>query len=115
MTTTTTANIIYQQLGGGRFTAMTGAKNFVALENGIRFNIGRNASKANKVKITLNGLDLYDVEFIKYTPHSFKISRDGKSFKETQESSKTIAEYNDVYGDMLQDIFTRETGMYTHL
>ena len=111
----TTANTIYQQLGGGRFSAMTGAKNFVAIENGLVFYIGRNASKANKVKITVNGLDLYDVEFIKYTPYSFKISRDGLSFKETQESSVTVAEYESVYDDMLQDIFTRVTGMYTRL
>lgn len=112
--TMTAAQTIYQQLGGGRFKAMTGAKNFVAIENGLVFYIGRNASKANKVKITVNGLDLYDVEFIKYTPYSFKISKDGKSFKETQESSKTVAEHNGVYCDMLQDIFTSETGMYTH-
>ena len=115
MTTTTTANIIYQQLGGGRFTAMTGARNFVAIENGLVFYIGRNASKANKVKITVNALDLYDVEFIKYTPYSFKISRDGKSFKETQEKSETVAKLEGYYSDMLQDGFTSVTGMYTHL
>ena len=111
----TIANIIYQQLGGGRFAAMTGAKNFVALENGIKFNIGRNASKANTVKITLNGLDLYDVEFIKHTPYSFKISRDGKSFKETQEKFETVATLDGYYSDMLQDGFTSVTGMHTHL
>lgn len=113
-TTTTVATTIYQQLGGGRFTAMTGAKNFLALENGLRFRIGRNRSKANMVEIKLNGLDLYDITFYKHTPYSFKIGRDG-SFKETQESLKTIAEYNDYYGDMLQDVFTRVTGMYTSL
>lgn len=115
MANTTIAKTILQQLGGGRFSAMTGAKNFVAIENGIKFDIGRNASKANKVKITVNGLDLYDVEFIKYTPYSFKISRDGLSFKETQESSVTVAEYESIYDDMLQDVFTRVTGMYTRL
>lgn len=112
---TTTANTIYQQLGGGRFSAMTGAKNFVALDNGIRFNIGRNASKANTVKITVNGLDLYDVEFIKHTPYSFKISRDGKSFKETQEKFETVAKLEGYYCDMLQEGFTSVTGLYTHL
>ena len=115
MTNTTVANTIYQQLGGGRFAAMTGAKNFVALENGIRFRIGRNASRANMVEIKLNGLDLYDIEFIKHTPYSFKISRDGQSFKETQESSKTIERLEDYYGDMLQAAFTRVTGLYTSL
>ena len=115
MANTATANTILQQLGGGRFSAMTGAKNFIAIDNGLVFNIGRNASKANKVKITVNGLDLYDVEFIKYTPYSFKISRDGLSFKETQESSVTVAEYNNIYDDVLQEVFTRVTGMYTRL
>ena len=115
MANMTVANTIYQQLGGGRFSAMTGAKNFVALDNGLRFRIGRNASRANMVEIKLNGLDLYDIEFIKHTPYSFKISKDGKSFKETQESFKTIAQFKDYYGDMLQGAFEEVTGMYTHL
>lgn len=108
------ANNIYQQLGGGRFTAMTGAKNFLAIENGLRFRIGRNASKANMVEIKLNCLDLYDITFIKHTPYSFKIDRNG-NFKETQESSKTVAKFESYYGDMLQDCFTKVTGMYTSL
>lgn len=112
--TMTVAETIYHQLGGGRFAAMTGAKNFLALENGLRFRIGRNASKANMVEIKLNGLDLYDITFIKHTPYSFKIGRDG-SFRETQESVKTVAKFEDYYGDMLQDCFTRVTGMYTSL
>ena len=73
MANTAVANTIYQQLGGGRFAAMTGAKNFLAIDNGLRFRIGRNASKANMVEIKLNGLDLYDIKFIKHTPYSFKI------------------------------------------
>ena len=115
MTNTMTAKKILNQLGGSKFVVMTGAKNFIALENGIKFNIGRNASKANTVKITVNGLDLYDIEFIKYTPYSFKISKDGKSFKETQERVETVTKLEDYYSDMLQDGFARITGMYTHL
>ena len=94
---------------------MTGAKYFAASDNGLQFRIGRNASKANVVKITLNGLDLYDVEFIKHTEYKFTISKDGKSFKERPESWRTVAEKHDIYGDMLQDVFTAVTGMYTHL
>lgn len=112
-TNTMIASTILQQLGGNKFIAMTGAKHLVALDNGIKFSIGKNASKANTVKITLNGLDLYDVEFIKFTPYSFKIKNDG-TFKETLESSKVIATKNDIYSDMLQDIFTSVTGLYTH-
>lgn len=109
------ADVIYQQLGGGKFVAMTGAKDFVALKDGLRFKIGRNASRANMVVIKLNGLDLYDVEFIKHTPYNFKISKDGKSFKEIQESSEVIARLENYYADMLQEGFTKVTGMYTHL
>lgn len=115
MTNTAVANTIYQQLGGNRFKVMTGAKNFVAIDNGVIFDIGRNASKANKVKITVNAFDLYDVEFIKFTPYSFKISKDGMSFKETKESSVTVAEREGLYNDMLADTFTEVTHMYTYL
>lgn len=110
----TVATTIYNQLGGGRFTAMTGAKNFAAREDSLTFRIGRNASKANMVKITLNGLDLYDIEFIKYTPYSFKIKNDG-TFKETEESYKTVEKCENYYGDMLAAAFERVTGMYTSL
>lgn len=113
-TTMTAAETIYQQLGGNRFAAMTGAKNFLALKNGLRFRIGRNASKANMVEIKLNGLDLYDIVFIKHTPYSFKIGKDG-SYTETPERNRTIARFDSYYGDMLQDCFTRVTGMYTSL
>ena len=34
------ANEIYRQLGGNRFRVMTGAKNMVSTENGIRMRIG---------------------------------------------------------------------------
>ena len=110
-TTKTVAQTIYQQLGGGRFVAMTGAKNFVALENGIKFNIGRNSSKANTVKITLNGLDLYDVEFIKYTPFKFNINTGAIR----EEKIEVVEKLENYYDDMLQDGFTNITGMYTHL
>lgn len=112
--TMTVAQTIYEQLGGGKFVAMTGAKYFTAIENGLQFRIGRNASKANVVKITLNGLDLYDIEFIKHVEYKFTISKDGKSFKERPESWQTVAAENDIYADMLQDVFTAVTGMYTH-
>ena len=111
MTNTAVANTILTQLGGCKFVAMTGAKNFVALENGIKFNIGRNASKANTVKITVNGLDLYDVEFIKFTPFKFN----PKTMKTREEKSEIVAELKNYYDDMLQDGFTKITGMHTHL
>lgn len=114
MSNSAIAQTIYQQLGGGRFAAMTGAKYFVADENKLRFRIGKNASKANKVIITLDADDTYTMRFSKFTPYSFKIKKDG-TFKETQESDKLIEEISGVYCDMLQDVFTKFTGLYTRL
>lgn len=114
-TTLTVAAEILHQLGGNKFVVMTGAKHLLALDNGIRFTIGRNASKANRVEITLNGLDLYDVKFIKHTPYKIKVDYNKGTIKETEEKTVVLKEYNDVYFDMLQDIFTSFTGLYTHL
>ena len=55
------AKTIYQQLGGNKFIAMTGAKKFVAEEYALMFQIPR----FGKIRIKLNGKDLYDVQFIK--------------------------------------------------
>lgn len=110
----TKANIIFQQLGGNKFVAMTGAKYFIFGENKLQFSIGRNASRTNRVVIVLDPDDTYTIKFIKYTPYSFKIRKDG-SFKETPESEQTIEEYSGVYADLLQNVFTQVTGLYTRL
>jgi len=119
------ANIIYNQLGGGRFVVMTGAKNFEGGDNYLRFNIGRNASKANTIKITLMPSDTYKVEFIKKgnvnisdiirrsTSNEDFVTRMARAEKAAE--PKTIKEYNDVYADMLEGIFTSVTGMHTRL
>lgn len=109
------AQTIYEQLGGSKFTAMTGAKEFVSDGNKLRFRIGKNASKANKVVITLDWDDTYTMTFSKFTPYSCKLNHKDLTFKETQESDKIIAEYKGIYCDQLQEIFTQVTGMYTRL
>lgn len=58
------AKTIGEQLTGAknpmnRLSAMIGAKDFVALGNGLAFKYPR----AKYVKITLNSKDLYDIEF----------------------------------------------------
>ena len=93
------ATEILKQLGGNGFRVMTGAKNVTIIENGVAFKIGRNSGKCNYIRITLNSLDLYDIEF-KYI---------------TKKSNKTIKEFNDVYNDMLVNIFETITGLYTKL
>lgn len=60
------ANTILQQLGGNRFIAMTGAKNFVGSANALHFSLGRGAKQGiNKIRISLNSDDTYDIEFFK--------------------------------------------------
>ncbi len=102
-----TANIILRQLGGNKFIAMTGARNFVALKDGIKFHIGRNNSKANVVEITLNGKDLYDMQFVR----QIKPTMHNKFMGERH----PIMAYNDCYCEQLQTIFKQETGLNTHL
>ena len=94
------ANEIYRQLGGNRFRVMTGAKNMVSTENGIRMRIGRNKTNANYMEVVLNSMDLYDITFA-------KVTRMGEM--------KSVKEYSDVYNDMLVSLFESHTGMYTSL
>jgi hypothetical protein len=95
----TVAKEILSQLGGNKFIVMTGAKNLAGSENSLSFKIGRNKSSANWVEIKLNGKDLYDITFSQARGANFKV----------------LKVYNDIYNDMLQEIFTDFTGMNTHL
>lgn len=94
------ANEIYRQLGGNKFAVMTGAKNFIDIENGIRMKIGRNKTNHNWMEVTLNSLDLYDVAFAKLTKLGER---------------KSLKEYTNVYNDSLVELFETHTGMYTKL
>ena len=94
------AQTILSQLGGNKFVAMTGSKNFLAVENGINMKLTRNKCKAQWLRITLNGKDLYDMKFY-------------SADKELNKTTKV--QYNDVYFDQLQNLFTQATGLYTSL
>ena len=94
------ARIIWEHLGGNKFRVMTGAKNLLNTGDGLAMKLGRNSSNSNYLKITLNSMDLYDMKFCKLT----------RKFEE-----KSVTEYSDVYNDMLTDVFTKHTGMYTKL
>ena len=90
------ANTISQQLGGNnRISAMTGAKNFVAIKDGLAFKFPR----GNYITIVLNGKDLYDVTF----------------YKLRGSEKKLIKEYNNIYADMLKETFESQTGLYLTL
>jgi len=95
------ANTIRQQLGGNRFAAMTGAKDFVGGSNSLQFSIGRGAiNKANKVRVTLETSDTYMIEF--WSIRGLNIRPCGEPLR-------------GVYADQLQAAFTRATGFDTHL
>lgn len=91
------ANTILDQLGGNKFAFMTGAKNFTTDGKALAFQIMRNASGGNRVKITLNENDLYDVEFGSIRKFEYKVK---KSF-------------TDIYSEDLVRIFEQTTKLYT--
>lgn len=105
------ADIILQQLGSGRFIAMTGSKNFVSDGNTLRMSLAKNSSKANRLWITLDGDDTYTMRFFKYTAPRFNT----KTCTFTEEKVTEIKKISGVYCDMLQDIFTSTTGLYTRI
>lgn len=105
------ASSIMQQLGGSKFKAMTGCKDVYAIDNGLQFKLpSRFAKKSiNCVQIKLNGNDLYDVSFIAIT------NRKDPKFGVRMPFAKDVSKFEDIYCDQLQEIFTRETGLDTHL
>jgi len=106
------ANTILQQLGGNRFIAMTGAKNFLSDGNTLRMTLPKNGSKANRLWITYDpSLDLYNMRFFRYRPGRIDI-RTGKLIEDKISDEKT---FEGIYCDQLQELFTEHTKMYTHL
>jgi len=98
MTDMQIAETIVQQLGGaGRLRVMVGAYNFVAIKNGLSFRIKN--QKANFIKITLNGKDLYDLEIGRFRGLNYKVVYEGE----------------DLYNDMLKPAIEKATGMYLSL
>lgn len=102
------ATTILEQLGGNRFTVMTGAKNFCghgeAREfhklGGLSFKIGSGAKDGiTHVRIFLMANDTYTVEFLRIRGTS----------------CKTVAESFNVYADTLRETFTRNTGFEVSL
>lgn len=100
------ATTILQQLGGNKFIVMTNAKNFVSVKDGIRFSIGRNGSKANMVLITLKWDDTYTMQF-------WRKGSEVNPYKNAE--PKMLKEYDGIYCNQLQELFTEYTGLYTKL
>lgn len=100
------ARTILDQLGGNRFVVMTGAKNLMMEPNGMSFTLPSKfaTNKANFVKIELTVMDDYIVSFY----HNKCRSR-------FTVGCELISRHDGIYCDTLQGLFTRETGLHTHL
>lgn len=96
------AREILMQLGGNRFVAMTGAREFVALSDtphgGLMFRIS-GCKIINKCRITLDQADTYTIQF----------------WYVNGAKTRMVTETTGAYYDMLQDLFKRATGLDTHL
>jgi len=93
------AATIIRQLGGGRkLQMMIGLKQLINEPNGVTlvFPLPKHPGAVNRVRITLNGKDLYDMEFIRTRGRSQKI----------------VKEFNDVYAEDIKDRFEEGTGLY---
>lgn len=106
--TTTNVNIaktIFKQLvqseaGTNRLNCMIGAYNFIAHENGGSFRFkSKNQISANYCKITLNSMDLYDVELGRVHGMKYTVKAESKG----------------LYNDQLKDWFEDKTKLYLSL
>lgn len=92
------AGTILQQLGGGsRVKIMTGAKRFIAADNGLLIGLTRGLY----VQISLTALDLYDA-------HTFKVKRG--TLDRVVKNEET-----GLYNDQIKKWFETSTGLYLSL
>lgn len=94
---------ILQQLGGGMFLAMTGAKHLVCGERGeLKMQLPIGTWKW--VTIHLNIHDTYDVQF-----------QGKRQFPSTRVDLEAQEIETNIYFDQLQQVFTANTGLHTKL
>ena len=91
------ANTIISQFGRS-FPQMVGLKNVVAIERGVQFSHAKGEQGINKVVITLNAGDTYDLHF----------------WKITNKTTKEIVGFGEIYNDQLVGVFENTTGILTH-
>ncbi|MGN6703584.1 MAG: hypothetical protein ACTHKB_11550 [Burkholderiaceae bacterium] len=96
------AETIYRQLGGNKFFAMTGAKDFLSGSNWLQFRLPRAAQRGiNVVRIILQDTDTYMVDFMKTDRYGLNI--------------RMVKHERDIYADQLRAAFEAETGLATRL
>jgi hypothetical protein len=102
MTDTTVATETWRQLGGNRFGILVGAHPTALDDTTLSFQIPhRTKNGANRVTIELTPADVYTVVFW----------RTDYVLRECVELSR----HEDIYCDVLRELFERETGLLTSL
>lgn len=96
--TVSIAETIRTQIGG-KALFMLGAKSLVAVDNGLRFKVGKNAKGVTHVTIILEPSDTYTVMFHRIWGSKVTLK----------------ARCEDIYVDMLHAAIEEHTGMYTSL
>jgi len=91
------AKEIISQLGGaGRLVRFIGLNTVLETKDGAILKFPKSPLKVNLVKITLNGADTYDIEFLR--THGINL--------------KTVSVEKDVYAEDLISFFEKNTGLY---
>ncbi len=94
------AQKIFQQIDSRCFAVMTGSK----MGNGLCMSLARHKTSANRLDIIYDaGADLYNMRFYRKT----------FSKKTFESRTKVIATHEGIYCDMLEEMFTMVTGLYT--
>ena len=93
------AQELLNQLGGNRFKAMVGAKDFGIGSDGLHFKIGRNSKSISHIAIRLTSMDVYEMKFLRVRAGNVKV----------------VKKVNNVYADQLGVIFKKYTGMNVRL
>lgn len=100
------AKTILEQLGGKKFLTMTGSYNLQYSskeDNYLSMHLRPNRLGAKYLKITLTAMDDYTLTFSKMVGKGLNVKH------------VIIKEIPGIYCDQLEEIFTRETGLYTRL
>ena len=95
----------FNAVGWQTLCSLYGSKQLTDMGNGLRMNLARNKTSANRLDIIYDGgADLYNLRFYRKT----------FSKKTFEVKVKDIAKYEGIYFDRLQSLFTEVTGLRTH-
>ena len=111
----TIAKQILSYLGGNKFVACTGCKDFMtnAEQDSLTMTIPRNGSKANRLEVKYDwGTDTFTMRFYRHSNGRFSQKKwlEGKEAW-TPPKDTELKTYDGVYCDMLRRIFENYTGM----